>query len=59
MLYFNYFSNFILKKALKVGLVEHHHWFLTTSLDLRYMNMELFKHNNARFIGLDPTDFSG
>ncbi|CAK5013359.1 unnamed protein product [Meloidogyne enterolobii] len=50
--------NFLLS-ALKVGLVEHHHWFLTTSLDLRYMNMELFKHNNARFIGLDPTDFSG
>lgn len=49
--------NFLLS-ALKVGLVEHHHWFLTTSLDLRYMNMELFKHNNARFIGLDPTDFS-
>ncbi|CAK5053203.1 unnamed protein product [Meloidogyne enterolobii] len=49
--------NFLLS-ALKVGLVEHHHWFLTTSLDLRYMNMELFRHNNARFIGLDPTDFS-
>lgn len=51
-------THYFLLSALKVGLVEHHHWFLTTSLDLRYMNMELFKHNNARFIGLDPTDFS-
>uniref|UniRef100_A0A183CBT9 ANF_receptor domain-containing protein n=1 Tax=Globodera pallida TaxID=36090 RepID=A0A183CBT9_GLOPA len=40
--------------ALKVGLVELKHWFLSTSLDLRNMDMELFRHNHAHFLGLDP-----
>ncbi|KAL3075711.1 hypothetical protein niasHS_012541 [Heterodera schachtii] len=42
--------------ALKVGLVELKHWFLTTSLDMRHMDMELFRHNHAHFVGLDPVD---
>uniref|UniRef100_A0A914I6Q9 Uncharacterized protein n=1 Tax=Globodera rostochiensis TaxID=31243 RepID=A0A914I6Q9_GLORO len=42
--------------ALKVGLVELKHWFLSTSLDLRNMDMELFRHNHAHFLGLDPVN---
>uniref|UniRef100_A0A0N4ZET6 PBPe domain-containing protein n=1 Tax=Parastrongyloides trichosuri TaxID=131310 RepID=A0A0N4ZET6_PARTI len=42
--------------SLQVGLVDLHHWFLMTSMDLRNMDMDLFKHNHARFIGVNIID---
>ena len=33
-------------------MVEQKHWFLTTSLDIHQMDMELFRHNHAKFVGL-------
>ena len=36
-----------------MGFIDIKHWFLMTSLDLKSMDMELFAHNHARFIGLD------
>ncbi|KAK0424092.1 hypothetical protein QR680_008499 [Steinernema hermaphroditum] len=42
--------------ALQMGLIELKHWFLLTSMDLKSMDMELFRHNHARFICVDPVD---
>ncbi|CEF66118.1 Ionotropic glutamate receptor domain and NMDA receptor family and Extracellular ligand-binding receptor domain and Glutamate receptor, L-glutamate/glycine-binding domain and Periplasmic binding protein-like I domain-containing protein [Strongyloides ratti] len=39
--------------SLQLGLIDLHHWFLMTSLDLRNIDMNLFKHNHARFIGIN------
>ncbi|KHN75082.1 Glutamate receptor ionotropic, kainate 2 [Toxocara canis] len=42
--------------ALQVGLIELKHWFLITSMDMRTLDMELFRHNHARFIAVDAVD---
>uniref|UniRef100_A0A0N5BKK9 PBPe domain-containing protein n=1 Tax=Strongyloides papillosus TaxID=174720 RepID=A0A0N5BKK9_STREA len=42
--------------SLQLGLIDLHHWFLMTSLDLRNINMNLFRHNHARFIGINLID---
>ncbi|KAI6179694.1 hypothetical protein M3Y98_00638000 [Aphelenchoides besseyi] len=39
--------------ALQTGFIELKHWFLLTSMDLQNMDMELFRHNHARFIAVD------
>lgn len=44
--------------SLQLGLIDLHHWFLMTSLDLRNIDMNLFKHNHARFIGINPYRFT-
>lgn len=36
-----------------MGFIELKHWFLLTSMDLRTMDMSLFRHNHARFISVD------
>uniref|UniRef100_A0A915DWI9 Uncharacterized protein n=1 Tax=Ditylenchus dipsaci TaxID=166011 RepID=A0A915DWI9_9BILA len=41
------------RKALQMGFIELKHWFLLTSTDLKVMDMELFRHNHARFIAVD------
>lgn len=40
-------------KALQMGFIELKHWFLLTSMDLKTMEMNLFRHNHARFIAVD------
>uniref|UniRef100_A0AC35TW41 PBPe domain-containing protein n=1 Tax=Rhabditophanes sp. KR3021 TaxID=114890 RepID=A0AC35TW41_9BILA len=42
--------------SLQMGLVDLRHWFLVTSTDLRSMDMSLFRHNHARFIGVNSID---
>ncbi|KAI1700129.1 ligated ion channel l-glutamate- and glycine-binding site domain-containing protein [Ditylenchus destructor] len=42
--------------ALQMGFIELKHWFLLTTLDLKSMDIELFRHNHARFISVDATD---
>ncbi|KAH7726269.1 CBN-GLR-5 protein [Aphelenchoides avenae] len=39
--------------ALQMGLIDLHHWFLLTSMDMKTMDWRMFRHNHARFIALD------
>uniref|UniRef100_A0A1I7YUT7 ANF_receptor domain-containing protein n=1 Tax=Steinernema glaseri TaxID=37863 RepID=A0A1I7YUT7_9BILA len=47
--------NFLLA-ALQMGLIELKHWYLLTSMDLKTMDMGLFRHNHARYISVDTID---
>uniref|UniRef100_A0A914C6U8 Uncharacterized protein n=1 Tax=Acrobeloides nanus TaxID=290746 RepID=A0A914C6U8_9BILA len=47
--------NFLLA-ALQMGFIELKHWFLITSMDIKSMDFDLFRHNHARYIGVNPVD---
>ncbi|VDM52505.1 unnamed protein product [Angiostrongylus costaricensis] len=47
--------NFLLA-ALKMGLIDLKHWFLMTNMELSSMDMELFRHNHARYVSPYPVD---
>ncbi|KAF8367108.1 glr-5 [Pristionchus pacificus] len=49
--------NFLLA-ALRMGLIELKHWFVLTSMELSSLDMDLFRHNHARFISPNPVDLS-
>ncbi|GMR50924.1 hypothetical protein PMAYCL1PPCAC_21119, partial [Pristionchus mayeri] len=49
--------NFLLA-ALRMGLIELKHWFVFTNLELSSIDMDLFRHNHARFISPNPVDLN-
>uniref|UniRef100_A0A7E4VGJ5 Glutamate receptor n=1 Tax=Panagrellus redivivus TaxID=6233 RepID=A0A7E4VGJ5_PANRE len=47
-------SYYFFLAALQMGFIELKHWFLLTSMDVKSMDMELFRHNHARFVFVSP-----